>query len=130
MRVLYVDDDRLNGLLFSEACVLAEGIDVEVETVVNASQALELVRDWQPDLLVLDLHLPDGRGTDLLPRLRTALGRPDLPAVLCTADETSVAARAAAAAGFDDCWSKPLDLKRVLAELQRIGHAIPPEAPR
>lgn len=122
MRVLYVDDDRINGLLFSEACRLAEGIDVEVETVVTASQALELVQDWQPDLLVLDLHLPDSRGTDLLPRLRMALGRPDLPAVLCTADESSAAEPQAAAAGFNGCWRKPLDVQQVLAELQRIGH--------
>ena len=89
--------------------------------MVSGAQALELVREWQPDLLVLDLHLPDTRGTELLPALRRALDRPELPAVLCTADESSTVAAAAAAAGFDDCWSKPLDLGRVVTDLQRIG---------
>lgn len=130
MRVLYVDDDRINALLFSEACQLVEGVEVEVESVVSASQALELVPHWKPDLLVLDLHLPDSRGTDLLPRLRASLGRPDLPAMLCTADETAAAAEVAAAAGFDGCWSKPLDLRRVLAELGRIGQAAGRQAPQ
>lgn len=121
MRILYVDDDRINGLLFSEACGMLSSIVVEVETVVNAEQALETVKDWHPDLLVLDLHLPDCRGTELLPRLRNALGRADLPAMLCTADEPAAAAKLAAAAGFDDCWSKPLNLKQVLAQIEHIS---------
>ena len=57
LRVLYVDDDRVNSLLFVEACRFAGG--VEVETAATAAEALELVRHWTPELLVIDLHLPD-----------------------------------------------------------------------
>ncbi len=84
LRVLYVDDDRVNSLLFVETCRFAGG--VEVETAATAAQALELVRHWTPELLVIDLHLPDLDGYQLLPALRAPPQcRP--PAYLCTADD-------------------------------------------
>jgi two-component system, OmpR family, response regulator len=115
MRVLYVDDDRINTLLFVETCRFAGGVDVE--TAGTGAEALEQVAAWVPDLLVLDLHLPDTTGYALLPQLREALGLAQLPAVLCTADATSSVEGPAKAAGFQACWAKPVDLKTVLAEL-------------
>jgi two-component system OmpR family response regulator len=117
MRVLYVDDDRVNSLLFVETCRFAPG--VEVETAVTGAQALEIAPDWKPDLLVIDLHLPDTNGYLLLPALRHALEAPSLPAFLCTADEAERVAGPAAEAGFDGCWTKPVDLSVVLGELNR-----------
>lgn len=119
MRLLYVDDDRINTLLFVEACRFAGG--VETETAANGAEALELVQRWTPDLLVIDLHLPDTSGYLLLPALRAALLAPALPAFLCTADERSLVAEPARLAGFDGCWTKPVDLQVVLAELSRHG---------
>jgi CheY-like chemotaxis protein len=60
MRVLYVDDDRVNALLFSEACRFASG--VVVETADSGEEALEIAAQWRPDFLVIDLHLPDMLG--------------------------------------------------------------------
>jgi len=121
LRVLYVDDDRVNSLLFVEACRFAGG--VEVETAATAAQALELVRHWTPELLVIDLHLPDLDGYQLLHALRSCLdARP--PAYLCTADEALLVEGPARAAGFDGCWSKPVDLSAVLAVLARQGSAV------
>ena len=121
MRVLYVDDDRVNALLFSEACRMAG--HVQVETAGNGAEALGLIDSFAPDLLVLDLHLPDTDGLELLPRLRAQAGRPALPAALCSADEPAEVAERARAAGFDHCWSKPLDLTVVLATLARHASA-------
>lgn len=117
MRLLYIDDDRINGLLFVEACRFAGGIDVE--TAGSGAEAHDLVRRWVPDLLVIDLHLPDTDGYALLPALRAQLALPALPAFLCTADELSTVAAAAQRAGYDGCWTKPLDIAAVLAELSR-----------
>jgi len=117
MRVLYVDDDRVNSLLFVETCRLAGGIDVE--TAVTGTEALDLVAQWVPDLLVLDLHLPDTDGYRLLADLRLRLHAPALPAILCTADEAALVQGPARAAGFDDCWTKPVDLQAVIDELTR-----------
>jgi two-component system OmpR family response regulator len=116
LRVLYVDDDRINSLLFVETCRVAGGI--EVETATSAGEALDLVQSWRPDLLVIDLHLPDLSGYQLLPALRDRLAaRP--PAFLCTADEAPLVEEPARQAGFDGCWSKPVPLPVVLAELAR-----------
>ena len=117
MRVLYIDDDRINTLLFVETCRFAGG--VEVETAASGAEALEMAARWRPDLLVVDLHLPDTTGYDLLPALRSTLNAPQLPAILCTADEEPLVARPAREAGFDGCWTKPVELNRVLAELTR-----------
>lgn len=113
IRVLYVDDDRVNALLFSATCQLL-GQDIEVETVYSGAEALEVIITWQPDLLVIDLHLPDTDGYQLLPRLRGALKLPDIPAVLCTADESWAVEAPARAVGFNGVWTKPVVLQTVL----------------
>lgn len=122
MRVLYVDDDRLNAILFTEACRFADGI--EIETASSGAEALALAPDWAPDVLVIDLHLPDALGTSLLPQMRALLQRPRLPAWLCTADDAASATRAAADAGFDGCWTKPADLQAVVRELGRLRQTL------
>ena len=117
MRLLYIDDDRINTLLFVEACRFADG--VEVESAASGAEALELVQRWKPDLLVIDLHLPDTTGYELLAALRGEMAEPALPAFLCTADDEAIVAEPAREAGFAGCWSKPVDLPTVLAELSR-----------
>ena len=121
MRVLYVDDDRVQALLFTEVCRHAPG--VAVETAGSGSEAVELAGDFEPDLLVIDLHLPDTDGMALLPRLRATLGRA-APAILCTADDAHLAGPPARAAGFDVCWTKPVDASVVIAELMRRRRAL------
>ena len=115
MRVLYIDDDRVNALLFVETCRLIGG--VEVETAFSGAEALEIVAQWQPQLLVIDLHLPDTLGYALLPALQAQLQGPTVPAFLCTADEAHVVEAPARAAGFAGVWTKPVDLQQVTREL-------------
>lgn len=117
MRVLYVDDDRVNSVLFEETCRCAEG--VEVQTAGSGEEALAVVAEWNPELLVIDLNLPDTNGLILLPALRQALAAPELPAFLCTADETPEVAEQAALAGYAGRWIKPVELSVMLAELNR-----------
>lgn len=119
MKVLYIDDDRINTLLFEETARFVPGL--ELETASTAAEALELAPRFGPELLVIDLHLPDGDGFSLLPRLRAAIGRPELPAVLCSADDTPEIAERATAAGFSGRWPKPVEIPVVIAELKRLG---------
>ncbi len=121
MRVLYVDDDRVNSLLFVEVCRTLSGITVQVAH--SASEALDLLEQFGADLLVLDLHLPDGDGLSLLPALQQrAASR--LPAYLCTADEPELVESRALAAGFDGCWSKPLDIAGAVSVLKRHSESL------
>ncbi len=128
MKVLYVDDDRINSLLFVETCRFASGVDVE--TAATGAEALELAPRWKPDLLVIDLHLPDTTGYDLLPALRQALHAPALPAFLCTADEAPLVEQPAREAGFTGCWTKPVELQKVLSELSARSAEVGKAAPR
>jgi two-component system, OmpR family, response regulator len=124
MRLLYVDDDRINALLFRETCRLAPAL--EVQTAGSGAEALELAPRWQPQVLVIDLHLPDTDGCALLPQLRQALAAPALPAFLCTADDLGSVAPAARSAGFAGCWAKPVLLQDMLDELAALQSAATP----
>ena len=128
LRVLCVDDDRIQALLLEQVCRDAGGI--EIAFAETGAQAIEIATTWQPQLLVLDLHLPDTDGHALLPRLRAAAAHPTLPAVLCTAELPADVAPQARAAGFDGCWAKPVMLDDVRAALQRfaavLARGIPP----
>jgi two-component system, OmpR family, response regulator len=120
MKLLCVDDDRVNALLFEQVCLQVGGI--ELQCVESGAQAETLAATWLPDLLVIDLHLPDTDGWALLPRLRAAAGRSALPAVLCTAESLGDVAPRAAAVGFDQTWSKPVvpdELRAAIARLAR-----------
>lgn len=127
MRLLFVDDDRINILLFEQVCLQVGGIDLRCAE--SGTQALSLVAQWRPQLLVLDLHLPDTNGFELLPRLRLAASRPALPAVLCTAELASDVAPQAQAAGFDHCWAKPILLQDIAPVLQQLAAAHGRETP-
>jgi two-component system, OmpR family, response regulator len=130
LRVLCVDDDRVSALLFGELCRLAG--DIDYDSAASAAEALERVTEWAPDLLVIDLHLPDADGCALLPQLRSTLGQRLCPAYLCTADPPELVAARAAAAGFDGCWTKPVTaatLTPVLRQLAAQHRSDPPSLP-
>ena len=118
MRLLYVDDDRINVLLFEEVCRMAGGL--EIASAGTGAEALEVARELRPELLVVDLHLPDTTGLALLPMLRAMPGLAEVPAFLCTADEPDGVLTAALAAGFQGCWPKPVDVPALISELARI----------
>lgn len=113
LRVLFVDDDRINAFLFENLCAALPG--VHTRCAGNGGEALEAAADWRPDVLVLDLHLPDTTGTELLGQLRAALG--PVPAFLCSAEEPATLEPIARAAGFTGVWPKPVDEARLLSDL-------------
>jgi two-component system, OmpR family, response regulator len=126
MRLLYVDDDRINTLLFVETCKLAGSL--EVNSAATGAEALDLVQTWRPDVLVIDLHLPDTDGYALLAALRSDAALAGVPAFLCSAEAASAVREPAQRAGFDGCWPKPVDLDRVLADLAIIRDQKSPAA--
>ena len=120
MHLLYVDDDRVNTLLFVEACRFAP--DLTVDTADNGAGALAQAAALLPDVLVIDLHLPDTDGYALLTALRSTLpALADAPAFLCTADDTHSVQGEALAAGFAGCWPKPVLMQSLLADLAALA---------
>jgi len=119
LRVLYVEDNRINALLFEEAMRLQGSVDLRVAE--DGAQALELVDAWQPQVLVLDAHLPDMSGYDVLSRLRERPGLASVPAYMCSADALEQDLQRARDAGCAGYWTKPIDVARVRADLAMLA---------
>lgn len=117
--MLCVEDDRLNAMLFAEVMRL-QG-NVELRMADDASQALEMLDGWTPDVLVLDAQLPGISGFELLHELRRRPGLAQVPALMCSADASDEHRRRSEAAGFAGYWSKPLNVPQVMADLQRLS---------
>lgn len=121
-RVLYVEDNPMNAELMVSLFALRPRYRLLV--VETASRALTVARDFHPDLLLLDMQLPDMDGRQLLQQLRPLVrpsmrepgpfGAADVPAVAVSADAVAEHVAQARAAGFADYWTKPLDVARVL----------------
>jgi CheY-like chemotaxis protein len=121
MHLLYVDDDRINLMLFEAACAAVAG--VQAWCAASGAEAMELAREQVPALLVIDLHLPDTDGPALLMALRLEAGLSDVPAFLCSADDGPAVQQIAAEAGFSGCWAKPMDSHGLRRELSALGFA-------
>ena len=119
LRVIYVEDDRINALLFEEA-MRARG-DIELRLAENSDEALAAVVGWQPDVLVLDAHLPRMSGFDVLSLLREQPGLGEVPAFMCSADAMPESQRRALDAGFVGYWTKPIHLASIMADLDGIA---------
>ena len=116
-RVLYVEDNMANLRLMSR--LLAQREEVELRTAATAREALAIAPLYRPDLLLVDIRLPDGDGHELLAALR-AQGI-DSPAVAVSANALSTEVARGLAAGFAAYLTKPLELSRTL---QVIDHAL------
>ena len=118
LRMLYVEDDRINAMLFSAAVQLQGGFELRVAE--DSEEALALVSDWTPDVLVLDAHLPDTNGFDLLQTLRRQPSLSRTPAFMCSADGEPDDLERARVAGFAGYWTKPFMAATVLATLMEL----------
>ena len=82
---------------------------------------LELAREHQPALILLDLNLPDTHGLDVLRRLAGDPRTAAIPVVVVTADATPGMARRAYALGARALLAKPLDVIELLAVLDDVA---------
>ncbi|MFN9776202.1 MAG: ATP-binding protein [Burkholderiales bacterium] len=114
-RVLYVEDNRLNGLLMSQIARQVPGLVLKV--VETGEEALASIGGFAPDLLLLDNDLPGIHGLELHRLLKDDPRWASLRVVLVSADATAESIARARDQGFDDYWVKPLDVSRVIAEL-------------
>jgi putative two-component system response regulator len=117
-RVLIADNEPANIELL-KAFLLADA--VEVMGVTDSRLVETAFKDFEPDLLLLDLHMPDPDGLEILRRLRSArrsLGF--LPVIVLTADETKLARNSALILGANDFLTKPLDREEVRLRVRNL----------
>jgi signal transduction histidine kinase/ActR/RegA family two-component response regulator len=117
-RVLYVEDNLSNLQLVQQ--VFGAEAQVDLRSATQGQAGLELARDLLPDVVLLDLHLPDMSGDEVLRQLRDDPRTSAIPVVMITADATAGQTRRLLAEGASAYLTKPIDvaeLRRVVAEL-------------
>lgn len=117
-KVLYVEDDEVNSILMT--AVLGMRPRIEMRIARSGAQALQAAREQIPDLLLLDMHLPDTNGIELLAALRQIDGLQTVPAIMVSAGARQQDIERARASGFGGYWTKPLDIDGALAELDQL----------
>jgi two-component system KDP operon response regulator KdpE len=96
----------------------------EVSQAETGTEALEHTRIRPPDILILDLGLPDMDGTDIIRRVRTHL--PDLPIIVLSARTTSHDKVMALDLGAVDYVTKPFDMNELVARLRAAARRFDP----
>ncbi|MEU4066004.1 response regulator transcription factor [Streptomyces wedmorensis] len=115
VRVLVVDDEASLAELLSMA-LRYEGW--QVRSAGDGALALRTVREFRPDVVILDVMLPDVDGLSLLGRIRREL--PDVPVLFLTAKDAVEDRIAGLTAGGDDYVTKPFSLEEVVARLRGL----------
>jgi CheY-like chemotaxis protein len=87
---------------------------------MSGSVALEIAEQRRPDLVLLDLHLPDMGGEEVLERLRARPSTASVPVVILSADATTAPQRRLLAAGAHSYLTKPIAISKLLATIDSI----------
>jgi two-component system, OmpR family, response regulator len=124
-RLLVVDDEATILELLSGSLRQA---GFEVATAASGAEAVRAAASWRPDLVLLDVMMPDGDGFEVVRRIRS--GGPDVPVIFVTARDEVPDRVTGFALGADDYVTKPFSLDEVLARiravLKRTRQAAPP----
>jgi DNA-binding response OmpR family regulator len=126
-RILFVEDEDSISGPFSRA-LEREGFDPVVAR--TAADALRIAERIEPDLVLLDLNLPDGDGRDVCRALRRSS---DVPILMLTARGTETDRVVGLEMGADDYVVKPFSGAEVISRIRAIlrrARAIPPDEPR
>ncbi len=121
-RVLVVDDEPNICALLAATLRL---IDFDVRSAANGAQALAIAAEFEPDLVVLDVMLPDLDGFEVAQRLRDA-GKP-VPVLFLTARDSVEDRISGLTVGGDDYVTKPFSLEEVVLRIRAILRRARPE---
>jgi CheY-like chemotaxis protein len=116
--VLYIEDNDVNMLIVRE--LLAQRPGVVFHGAVDGKSGVQLARERLPSLVLIDMQLPDIDGIEVLRRLRADPLTASIPCVALSANAMPQDVQSARAAGFDDYWTKPIDLTAFLRAIDRL----------
>ncbi len=116
--VLCIEDEPLSMELVQ--IMLSRYPGIRLLKAVTGEDGVRQARDEQPDLVLLDMHLPDMDGVDVVRALSEQVASGALRIVLVTADSFSLDVVKAMSLGAHEYWPKPLSAARVAAGLPRL----------
>ncbi len=110
--VVYIEDNLSNLKLVAQ--LLERLPNVRLITAMLGEVGFELARQHKPDLILLDLHLPDLHGSEVLERLKQDPATADIPVVVVSADATPAQVKRLLGAGAARYVTKPIDVAWLL----------------
>jgi CheY-like chemotaxis protein len=116
--VLYIDDNVASLRLMDH--VLSRRPGIGLLTASLAQVGLDLARDHRPDLILLDLHLPDIPGFEVLQRLRADPATRQIPVVVVSADATERQVQRLLEGGAHAYLTKPIDVGTFLTLVDEL----------
>ena len=115
-RVLVVEDNEKNMKLFRDVLRATGYVTLEA---TGGARAVELAKRHEPDLVLMDIRLPDIAGVEALRRLRALTGTAPIPVVALTAQAMQGDRERFLDAGFDGYISKPVNVAEFLDTVRR-----------
>jgi PAS domain S-box-containing protein len=106
--VLYIEDNLSNLTLIEQ--VLEERPEIKLISAMQGNLGLQLARQHSPDVILLDLHLPDVAGWDVLAQLKADVITRDIPVIVISADATPRQIQRLMKLGATKYLTKPLDV--------------------
>lgn len=116
--VLYIEDNLTNLQLIER--ILAYRPAITLRSAMQGSLGIELAKEHRPDMILLDLHLPDMPGEEVLRRLGADEQTRDIPIVVVTADASEGISKKLRASGATTFVSKPLNVSLFLETVDEI----------
>ncbi len=108
-RILYIEDNAENRMLVRRILM---AYDFEVEEAANALTGIEMARTNPPDLILMDISMPDMDGLTATQKLRTIPQLQDTPIVALTANVMEGDRERTLRAGCDGYIGKPIDIDK------------------
>jgi CheY-like chemotaxis protein len=115
---ILIADDNPQGVELLEA-YLCEG-DYEIRTAADGEETLARVRDWQPDLILLDIMMPKISGFEVCKRLRADPKTRDIAVLMITALDQPSDIERAVEAGTNDFVTKPIVKSALLLRVRAL----------
>lgn len=122
LRILIVDDDKLQQQLLLEMFARVEGILLDITSTTHACEAIQLAHDIKPDIVFTDIEMPEMNGNEIMKRIRE--NGMAMKFVAITAHEPSIMSKLRNE-GFDACLFKPFSVQTLAATICQItGHMV------
>jgi PAS domain S-box-containing protein len=117
-RLLYIEDNPVNALIVRE--LINQRGNLTLDEADDGTSGIHSARARRPDLILIDMQLPDFDGLEVLRRLRADPTTAAIPCIALSANAMPEDIQRALGAGFADYWTKPLDFRVFLAALDTL----------
>ena len=116
-KVLIVEDNEMNRDMLSRRL---QRRGYEVELAVDGLKGIEMAHSWHPDLILMDLSLPEIDGWEATRRLKAESTTRHIPVIALTAHAMVRDRQSAFEAGCDEYDTKPIEFQRLLSKIESL----------